>query len=68
MKNHGVTVVNPDVYLCSLYTEFPAEVLETITRLAASKRRPPMTPSGIIDALDAAGLVQFASRIRPHLA
>jgi len=68
MKNHAVTVVNPDVYLCSLYREFPTEVLETITRLAASKRRPPMMPSDIVDALEAAGVSEFASQIRPHLA
>src|SRR6266566_178543 len=67
MKNHAVTVVNPDVYLCSLYREFPTEVLETITRLAASKRRPPMMPSDIVDALEAAGVSEFASQIRPHL-
>jgi hypothetical protein len=30
-------------YLCALYEEFPDEVLATITRLAVSKRRPPMT-------------------------
>jgi len=67
MKNHGVTAVNPDVYLCSLYAEFPAEVLGTLTRLAAGKRRPPMTPSDVIDALEAAGAAEFASRIRPRL-
>ena len=68
IKKHAVTVVNPDVYLCSLYNEFPAEILDTITRLAAGKRHPPMTPSDIVDALDAAGVGEFASQIRPHLA
>jgi excisionase family DNA binding protein len=67
MKNHSVTVLDPDVYLCSLYREFPGEILETITRLAASKRRPPMTPSDIVDALDAAGVHEFSSQIRQHL-
>ena len=45
VSNHAVTVVNPDIYLSSLYREFPAEVLSTITRIAAGKRRPPMTGS-----------------------
>ena len=33
--------MNPDVYLCALYAEFPEEVLATIIRIAAGKRRPP---------------------------
>lgn len=68
LKNHAVTVVNPDTYLCSLFEESPQEVLATITRVAAGKRRPPMTPSAIVEALDRAGVGEFASRIRPHLA
>ena len=68
IKNHAVTVVNPDAYLCSLYEEFPQEVTGTITRIAAGKRRPPMTPSVIVEALDRAGVHEFASRVRPHLA
>jgi hypothetical protein len=43
MKHHAVAVVNPDVYLCSLYQESAAEVLATITRVAAGKRRPQRT-------------------------
>jgi excisionase family DNA binding protein len=66
LKNHAVTVVNPDTYLCSLFEEFPQEVLGTITRIAAGKRRPPMTPSDIAEALDRAAVREFASRIRPH--
>lgn len=68
IKNHAVTVVNPDTYLCSLYEQFPQEVLGTITRIAAGKRRPPMTPTAIVEALDSAGVREFASQIRPHLA
>jgi excisionase family DNA binding protein len=67
IKNHAVAVVNPDIYLCSLYEQFPQEVLPTITRIAAGKRRPPMTPSAIVEALDRAGVREFASRVRPHL-
>jgi hypothetical protein len=68
MKDHAVAVVNPDTYLCSLYEEFPAEVLATITRVAAGKRRPPLTPNDIVDALDRAGVNEFASRVRADLA
>lgn len=68
MRNHAVTVVSPDTYLCSLYQEFPAEFLSTITRIAAGKQRPPMTPSDIVEALDRAGVREFASLVRPDLA
>jgi excisionase family DNA binding protein len=68
IKNHAVTVMNPDAYLCSLFQESPQEVLATITRIAAGKLRPPMTPSAIVEALDRAGVREFASQIRPRLA
>lgn len=68
VSNHAVTVVNSDTYLSSLYREFPAEVLSTITRIAAGKRRLPMTPSDIVEALDRAGVREFASQVRPDLA
>jgi hypothetical protein len=68
MEHRAVAVVDPDVYLCSLYQEFPAEVLATITRVAAGKRRPPLTPGAIVDALHRAGVRVFATRVRPDLA
>ena len=66
-RKHGIRVVAPGRYLCSLYEEFPGEVLATITRLAASKRRPPMTAVELVDALDRAGVNEFASLVRPLL-
>jgi excisionase family DNA binding protein len=68
LKNHAVSVVNPDTYLCSLFEESPQAVLATITRIAAGKQRPPMTPTVIVDALDRAGVREFALQVRPHLA
>lgn len=44
MRNHAVPVVNPDDYLCTPFEELPDEVLAVITRIAAGKRRPPMSP------------------------
>jgi predicted nucleic acid-binding protein len=66
-RKHAIRIVDPNVYLCALYEEFPDEVLATITRLAASKRRPPMTPAELVSALDRAGVNDFASLVRPHL-
>jgi hypothetical protein len=61
-------VVDPDTYLCSIYEEFPGEVVGVITRMAAGKRRPPMTPSNIVQALDRAGVGRFAAQVLSHLA
>ena len=66
-RRHSLRIVNPDEYLCALYEDFPDEVLATITRLATSKRRPPMTPVELVNALDRAGVHEFASLVRSHL-
>jgi excisionase family DNA binding protein len=66
-RKHRIRIVDPDEYLCGLCEEFPDEVLATITRLAASKHRPPMTPVELVSALDRAGVNEFASRVRSHL-
>jgi hypothetical protein len=42
-------------------------VLATITRVAAGKRRPPLTPGDIVDALHRAGVREFAARVRLDL-
>ena len=67
-RKHAIKIVGPDQYLCTLYEDLPDEVLETITRLAHSKRRPPMTPVELVEALDRAGVNEFASLVRSHLA
>jgi hypothetical protein len=65
---HAIRIVDPDHYLRALYEELPGEVLATITRLAASKRRPPMTPAELVNALGRAGVNEFASLVRSQLA
>jgi hypothetical protein len=67
MKNYSVAAMNPDVYLCALYEEFPAELLDVIIRLTAGKRCPPLTPGDICDAPDRVGVTEFASRTRARL-
>jgi hypothetical protein len=66
-RKHAIRIVDPNEYLCALYEEFPYDVLATIARLAASKRRPPMTPVELLNALDRAGVKEFASLVRSHL-
>jgi excisionase family DNA binding protein len=66
-RKHAIKIVDPNKYLCYLYEELPNEVLATIARLAASKRRPPMTPVELVNALERAGVNEFASLVRSHL-
>lgn len=66
-RKHAIKIMDPDEYLCALYEDLPDEVLATIAKLAASKRRPPMTPVDLVDALDRAGVGEFASLVRSHL-
>ncbi|TDU03704.1 putative nucleic acid-binding protein [Streptomyces sp. 846.5] len=61
---HGITVTPPDPYLCALLDQQPDEVLTTLQRMAAGKRRPPMTAMDVTDALYRAGVPAFAHRAR----
>jgi len=60
----GVTVIDPDAYLLMLLAESCEEVLATVDRLAAEKRRPPMTTDDLLGRLEKAGVSQFAARAR----
>jgi excisionase family DNA binding protein len=66
-RRHAIKIVDPDRYLCALYEELPNEMLATVTRLAAGKRRPPMTPAELVNALGQAGVNEFASLLKLHL-
>jgi predicted nucleic acid-binding protein len=63
----GITATDPDTYLCALLEREPTEVTETLHRMAAEKRRPPMTTLDLTDALARAGVPVFASRARRQL-
>lgn len=63
----GVRVTDPDAYLCELIHELPNEVVATVVRLAAEKRRPPKTPSDLANDLAKAGVPAFAERLRAVL-
>lgn len=60
----GIRVCDPDEYLCELLSGMPHEVVATVVRLAAEKRRPPKTPGDLADDLAKAGVPSFAERIR----
>jgi hypothetical protein len=62
----GLRVTDPDTYLTELHDEFPDDVTATITQLARTKTRPPMSPADVLNALDRAGLKHFPDRLRSH--
>lgn len=63
----GLRVTDPDTYLTELATAFAEDVARTITELARTKTRPPMTATDILDALSRAGLPAFPELVRPSL-
>lgn len=65
---HGVTATPPDAYLCTLLEQQPAEVLDTIRRMAARKKRPPLSTFDILAAIENAGVPAFAHRARNLIA
>lgn len=67
LAEFGLRVTDPDTYLTELATEFPDDVANSITELARTKTRPPMSGSDILDALTGAGLSAFPDLIRPSL-
>ena len=64
----GLQVTGPDEYLCGLLSEFPDEVTATVVRLAAEKRRPPLTVGDLVGVLAKAGVSTFAERLSSIIA
>jgi predicted nucleic acid-binding protein len=67
LSPYELTVTDPDTYLCSLLAQSPHEVVAALARMAAGKRRPPMTGVDITHALERAGVPVFARRARNRL-
>jgi hypothetical protein len=65
LHRFGVRVLDPDSYLVMLLDATPAEMIDTVIRIADEKRRPPMTAGDLLGYLDKAGAHRFASRLRP---
>jgi predicted nucleic acid-binding protein len=63
----GVRVVDPDSSLCELYGELPHETAQTVVRLAAEKRNPPIATGDAVARLAKAGLPRFADLLTGHI-
>lgn len=63
----GIRVLEPDAHLCELLASAPAEVTDTVRRMADEKTRPPMTAADLADRFAKAGTPAFADRLRELL-
>jgi predicted nucleic acid-binding protein len=67
LAERGLEVLDPDTYLCRLVEQFPDEVGTTVVRMAAGKRRPPMSTTDVLDALEKAGVPRFVTSMRSQI-
>ena len=63
----GVSVQHPDDYFVGLLGAMPNELLEVLSAMANQRRRPPMTISEILAALNRAGLKRFTTEVEEVL-
>ncbi|MEV4618893.1 hypothetical protein AB0J74_09345 [Asanoa sp. NPDC049573] len=64
---HGIRVMDPDGYLCDLIVDRRTEVVATVVRMAAEKRKPAMTAHQMAAAFARAGTRYFAARLSDRL-
>jgi hypothetical protein len=67
LARHGVAVCSADTYLTGLLRRRPAAFVETVERMAAEKRRPPMSPCDLAHGLARAGAPRVAAALRRRL-
>jgi predicted nucleic acid-binding protein len=67
LAEHGVVVRSADAYPTGLLRRRPAALLDVVTRLAARKQRPPISPCDIATSLGAAGATRLSSSLQRRL-
>ena len=60
----GVTVRHPDDYFVELFQAEPDATHELFANMSSHRRHPAMTVADVVDALERAGLVDFAAAVR----
>lgn len=63
----GVLVRRPDEHLTVLFDQHPDELISIVREMSADRTDPPMTANEIVDALERAGVVELAARMRGPL-
>ncbi len=61
---HGVEPLHPDELLDALANDQPERVAAALAQMATRRRRPPMTPTDLLDRLEPT-IPKFVSRCRP---
>ena len=64
LATRGVTVVKPDDFFADLAASRLAELVQIVNEMSTSRRRPPMTITDVLGALERAGLRRFAGLVR----
>ena len=64
LGRRGLRVRRPDDYLVELLDAYPDDVVGIVEEMARDKIRPPMTTGDVLDALQRAGVADFARRVR----
>jgi hypothetical protein len=63
----GLSAVAPDEFLCRVFDQNPAALLQTMTAHRASLTRPPKTPEEYVESLRNGGLIELAQRVSSRL-
>jgi hypothetical protein len=64
---YGIQVQHPDEFLLGLLGLHPRLAVEIVRVQADALQRPPMTVRGVLDALEVAGVPEFARELRERL-
>lgn len=63
----GLTVENPDTFLCRMMSDSPDNVVSAFMRMSNNLRNPPKTTLECADTLFAQGLKAFSDLMKKHL-
>ena len=63
----GLTVENPDTFLCRMMSDSPDRVVSAFVRMSNNLRNPPKTTQECADTLCAQGLKAFSDLMKKHL-
>jgi hypothetical protein len=63
----GLTVENPDTFLCRMMSDSPDRVVSAFVRMSNNLRNPPKTTQDCADTLCAQGLKAFSDLMKKHL-
>ncbi|MCA0438580.1 MAG: PIN domain-containing protein [Actinobacteria bacterium] len=60
---HGVTVLTPDQFLLDQLDLHPVWVVRSLREMSHASRKPPLSPSALLDSLARSGLAGFTAEV-----